>query len=120
VPAAGVLAGVGAAATSAWNATDNPTPRCLDVSGSSTAQNVAMQILLCTAIPGAKQRWTVLNLGDGTVQIRSQLDGATGGTRCLDVPTGSQTQATVLRLNSCTATGRARSWVLEPVNPVVY
>ena len=104
-----------------WSATDNPTARCLDVNGSSTAQNVQMQILNCQGTPGAKQKWTVYNVGDGTVQIRSQIDGTNpAGARCLDVPTGSQTQATVLRLNSCTATGRARSFVLEPVNPVVY
>ncbi|MDM7830496.1 RICIN domain-containing protein [Cellulomonas edaphi] len=107
-----------------WNATDNPTPRCLEVPGSSTGQDIALQIRTCVMTAGsvtqANQKWYVQTAGTGTVTIRSRLNGTGGAARCLDVPSGSVVTGTTARVRDCTAANRSRVWVMEPVTAAVY
>ena len=88
---------------------DNPTPRCLEYQG----VGVAVEINACGTVPVAR-RWTFVASGDG-YQLRNNSNNG----RCLDVPSGSA-QGAVVVVSSCTANNRARVWIPEPVNPVLY
>ncbi|WP_029292061.1 RICIN domain-containing protein [Cellulomonas sp. HZM] len=102
-----------------WNATDNPTPRCLDINASSQANDVQMQIWSC-GTSQANQTWRLVDNGDGTVRVVSALQTTGGKDRCLDVPSSSLTSGTRARVYDCTAANRSRSWVLSTVSPVAY
>lgn len=107
------------------NPNDNPTPRCLEIPNQSTANDVSMQIRACAyngaVLAQASQSWSLVDNGDGTVQIRSALAGTNpAGPRCLDVPSTALVQGTLARVASCASTGRSRSWVLSAVPTVAY
>lgn len=59
------------------------------------------------------QQWTA-TASSGGFTVKS------GNNRCLDVPTGSQTQGTAVVTTGCTANGRARVWQLEFVPTISY
>lgn len=104
---------------------DHPTPRCLDIPNQSTANDVTMQIWTCgyngTVLSQANQSWSLVDNGDGTVQIRSALAGTNpAGPRCLDVPSSGAVQGTLVRVAACSQTSRSRSWELSVVATVAY
>jgi hypothetical protein len=92
------------------NPTDGATIRCLRYNGAG----IAVTIENCQT-GQTNQQWTVTASSGGFV-----VSSVAAPTRCLDVPTGSQTQGTAVVTTTCTATNRARIWDLEFVPTISY
>lgn len=104
----GLLAGLGAAPTSAQAATGQITGignMCVDVAGASSANGTPLQLHYCTG--NAAQQWDVR--ADGTIRALG---------KCMDVRAGGTDSGTPVQLYDCNGTG-AQRWSVNSAHDIV-